>query len=99
MGQAIEVTGSTVLDETVLLDTDRNLSGMDGAGFESAEAAAAGSALPARLAEALFSADPSLIRVYVANNQVVARRAGGWDDAAVEAMAAEVGRFFVHYRD
>ena len=99
MGQTIEVIGSTVLDATVVLDTDRNLTGMDGAGFASAEAAAAGSALPARLAEALFSADPALIRVFVANNQVVAGREGGWDDAALESLSAEVARFFVHYRD
>jgi len=41
MGKPIEVAASTIVGDVLLLDTDRSITGQDGVGYESAEAAAA----------------------------------------------------------
>jgi len=99
MGKPIEVLTRVVLDDVAVFDTDRTITGMDGAGFASADAAAAGSGFPARLAASLFAADEALSYLFIAANQVVLQRREGWDEAGLDRAEAEVCRFFVHYRD
>ena len=97
MGKPIAVSGSTVVDQVLLLDTDRSITGQDGIGFDSPEAAAAAGTFPARLASRLFEGVAGVTHVFVASNQVVVGRRGGWDDAAAGAAAGIVSRFFVFY--
>jgi hypothetical protein len=94
MGQPIELT-SIVLGDVALFDTDRCITGQDGAGFTRDEAVE--DSFPARLAGRLFSADEALDHVFVGSNQVVVRRPSGWDDAALAAASAAIASFFVFY--
>ncbi|OFW67381.1 MAG: hypothetical protein A2Z12_06690 [Actinobacteria bacterium RBG_16_68_21] len=99
MGKPIEVLGSTVVDDVLLLDTDRSLTGQDGVGFDSSEIAAATPTFPGRLASRMFAADTGISHVFIASNQVVVGRRGGWDTAAAGATSAAVSGFFVFYAD
>ncbi|MFH1103832.1 MAG: hypothetical protein V1757_02655 [Actinomycetota bacterium] len=96
MGKPIAVSGSTVVGQVLLLDTDRSITGQDGIGFDSPGAAAAGT-FAARLASRLFEGVAGVTHVFVASNQVVVGRRGGWEDAAAGAAAEIVSRFFVFY--
>lgn len=96
MGQPIQITRSTVVGENLVLDTDRSVSGQDGAAFTSAEEAA-GDALPARLARRLFDEVPGVNHVFAASNLVVVGRDSGWDQEAVDRATTAVARFFVFY--
>jgi len=97
MGKPIAVVGSTVVDEVLMLDTDRSITGQDGAAFDSSEIAATTDTFPGRLASRMFDAVTGATHVYVASNQVVVARSGGWDAAAAESAADTVSRLFVVY--
>ena len=94
MGQPIELT-SIVLGDVAVFDGDRGITGQDGCGFTRAEAGADG--FPSRLAARMFEADPALDHVFVASSQVVARRSGGWDEAALDVASGVIRSFFVFY--
>ena len=98
MGQHIEVT-ATVIDDIVVLDTDRSLTGQDGAEYQTAAAAAADGTFPGVLATRLFEADDSVSNVFIASNAVVVRRAGGWEGGSVAATTGVVSDFFLFYPD
>ena len=94
MGQPMQVLSTTVIDEIALFATDRGVTGQDGASFTRGDE---GDGFPVRLAADVFAADEAVEHVFVASNQVVARRSGGWDDGRLEAIAAVITAFFVHY--
>lgn len=96
MGQPIQVD-ATRLDDVALFDTDRSITGQDGAGFGSAAEAEASHVFPGKLAARLFGADGSIDHVFVASNQVVARRSGGWSDDDVDAASRVISDFFLYY--
>ena len=96
MGQQIEVT-SQVVGESVIFDTDRSITGQDGAEFTSAAAAATADSFPNVLAQRLFVGDPTISGVFIASNVVTVTRPGGWDDAALATATRIVGDFFVFY--
>lgn len=96
MGQPIQVD-ATRLDDVVMFDTDRSITGQDGAGFASAAAANASDIFPGRLAARLFAADSAVDHVFVASNQVVVRRSGGWSDGDVDAASRVISDFFLYY--
>jgi hypothetical protein len=96
MGMAITVDSTRMVGEVAVFDTNRSVTGQDGAGFGDA-AAAAVETTPARLAARLFAGDPAVAHVFVASSQVVVRRRGGWDDAALAAALGVIAGFFVHY--
>jgi hypothetical protein len=96
MGQPIQVD-ATRLGDVVLFDTDRSITGQDGAGYGSAAAAEASDTFPAKLATRVFGADGSVDHVFVASNQVVVRRAGGWSDDAMDAVSRVISEFFLYY--
>ena len=98
MGQKIELRNATVLGDVLVIDTDRSITGQDGTSYDSVEAASDGS-FPADLATALFTGDDTVDHVFVASNQVVVKRAGGWDDGAVAGASKAVSEFFVFYAD
>jgi hypothetical protein len=95
MGQPIRLLSTVVAGDVAVFDTDRSVTGQDGAAFAPGTDPAGG--FPAALAARIFEADDRVGHVFVASNQVVARRESGWDDAAVEAVGAVITRFFVFY--
>ncbi len=97
MGMPITVRPPRTVGDVAVFDTDRSVTGQDGAGFPDAAAAALGDTAPARLAKRLFAWDPETEHVFVASSQVVVRRRGGWDDASRDGAAAVIAGFFVHY--
>lgn len=96
MGQAIEVR-ATVVDDVAIFSTDRSITGQDGVSYDSAEAAGDDGEFPGRLASRLYDKDDSLRSVFVASNQVVARREGGWDEEATAALSEVIEDFFLFY--
>jgi hypothetical protein len=98
MGQSITVDSRTV-DGFCVFSTDRSLTGQDGAGFESVEAAAADPGFPGRLAARLFEADDAVDHVWVASSDVIVRRVNGWDSGSVETAATTIGDLFRFYPD
>ena len=97
MGQRIDVD-STVIDGVILLDTDRSITGQDGTVYASAADAEGDTRFPGRLAARLFEMDGAVDNVFIASNQVVIRRKGGWDVDSAEAVTKAVEDFFVFYR-
>jgi hypothetical protein len=97
VGQRIEVIKATVMDDVLMLDTDRSLTGQDGVAYPSVDAAHADETFPGRLASRLFDSDRSLEHVFVGSNGVVVRRDGGWDDARLGAAFRVVSEFFLFY--
>lgn len=99
MGQRIQVEGTTVIGDSAIFATDRGLTGMDGMGFDGIEQARASDRFPAQLAARMFGEDDAARRVYVASNEVVVTRDGGWDEAAVAASGDVIETFFLFYGD
>ncbi len=99
MGQLIEVNATVIDGDVVMLDTDRSITGQDGTAYTSAAAAGADDRFPGRLAARIFAADAAVDHVFVGSNNVVVRRASGWDDAAVATVSGLVSQFFLHYAD
>jgi hypothetical protein len=97
VGQLINVA-SSVIDDIAVFDTDRSIAGQDGAAYDRAVDTDDGT-FPGELAGRLLAADPALDHVWVASNQVVARRPGGWDEAAVAAAEKVVAELFRFYDD
>ena len=95
MGQSIEVS-SQVIDDIVMFDTDRALTGQDGVSFSSSEEIS-DTEYPAELAKRLFADVPGIDHVFVASNQVVVRRPHGWDDDVVESAKQVIAGFFRFY--
>lgn len=96
MGQSIQVASTTVGD-VVIFDTDRSITGQDGVVFASADEADVGGEFPAQLAARIFAGDARIDHVFVASNQVVVRRPGGWDDTVRDQIDAVVSDFFLFY--
>ena len=97
MGQPIEVTFSTV-EDVLLITADRSITGQDGVAYGSAVAAEADPRFPGQLAGRLFASDHAIDHVYVASNQVVVRRLGGWDEEPIASATGIVEDFFLYYR-
>ena len=98
MGQRIEVIKATVMDEIVMIDTDRSITGQDGVAYPSRAEAEADTTFPGQLATRLFTADASTGSVFIGYNGVVISRNGGWDDASLQDAFQLVQDFFLHYR-
>jgi hypothetical protein len=96
MGQRIVVEQPVVVGDVVIFETDRSLTSMAGAGFESQQAAEDASGFAADLARRMYAADEALTQVYVYSNTIVARRDGGWDDG-LDAASRIVEEFFLYY--
>jgi hypothetical protein len=97
MGKPIVVARTTVVDDVLLVDTDRSITGQDGVGYDSVAFAAADESFPGRLAERIFQSIDGIGHVFIASNQAVIGRSGGWDEAAKAAAVDVVANFFVFY--
>ncbi|RPI21472.1 MAG: hypothetical protein EHM57_06575 [Actinobacteria bacterium] len=86
-----------MIGDTAIFATDRGLTGMNGMGFDGIEAAQESDRFPAQLAARVFAADDAVRRVYVASNEVVLTRAGGWDEAALATSGEVIETFFLFY--
>ncbi len=99
MGQLIAISSITVDGDVAAFHTDRSITGQDGVTFGSRDAAEAAGTFPGDLAVRLFDADAVISHIFVASNQVVVGRDGGWNDSSRDAAAGIVTRFFVFYAD
>jgi hypothetical protein len=97
MGQRIEVDGVTVIDTSIIVDTNRSLSGTDGEGYNNAQEAEGAATFPAKLAAELFETEPALSRVYVDQNAIVLTRNEAWPDDAVAGVRGVIEAFFLFY--
>lgn len=97
MGQRIEIESSTVVDDSVIVTTNRSLTGADGEGYSSSEHASDGSTFGAKLATDLFESDGGINRVYVASNVVVIQRVRQWKPKAIASASDVIKDFFLYY--
>lgn len=99
MGQPITVVSTTVEGDVAVFHTDRGITGQDGVAFASGDEAAESGSFPGDLSARLFASDDAVAHVFIASNQVVVGRKGGWDDGSLAAAAEIVTAFFVFYED
>lgn len=99
MGQLIEIDDARVVDTTMIVSTNRSLTGTDGEGYNAAEDAADVDTFGAMAAAELFASDGDLSRVYVESNVLVITRSAGWDDGATASAQKVIEDFFLFYRD
>ena len=97
MGQRIEIESSRIVDDSIIVTTNRSLTGADGEGYSSSDEASLSATFPAKLATDLFEADRDIARVYVASNVVVIKRPSGWAPDVVDGSTAVISDFFLHY--
>ena len=98
MGQRIEVVKATVMDEILMIDTDRSITGQDGVTYPSRSDAEADGTFPGQLATRLFGSDTAIAHVFVGSNGVVIKRPAGWDDATLGSAFQLVQDFFLYYQ-
>lgn len=99
MGQPITISGATVDGAVAAFHTDRSITGQDGVSFDSVDSASEAGSFPGELAGRLLGEVGGINHVFIASNQVVARRDGGWDDQSLGSARTIVEDFFVHYAD
>ena len=99
MGQRIEIEGTRVVDDSVIVTTNRGLTGTDGEGYTSREAAEESPTFAGGVAGRLFANDDAINRVFISSNVVVARRDGGWPENATATTSRVIEEFFLFYPD
>lgn len=97
MGQRIEIDGARVVDDSVIVSTNRSLTGTDSEGYDTAAETEGVDTFGAKVAAELFASDDSLTRVFVESNVVVLARGGGWDDTNVASATKVIEDFFLFY--
>ena len=97
MGQRIEIDDARVVDDTLIVSTNRSLTGTDGEGFDTVEDTEAVDTFGAQAAAELFGSDDAVARVYVASNVLVISRTGGWDDQSAISAQKVIEEFFLFY--
>ena len=95
MGQPIEVLGTTILGDVALIHSDRTITGQDGTVYSSRDDT--DDEFPGRLAAEIFDGVDGVTHVFIASNQVVVGRDGGWGHADMERVTGIVTDFFVFY--
>ena len=97
VGQRIEIDGTRTVDDSLIVSTNRSLTGVNGEGYESLESTEGVKSFGAKAANAVLASDEAITRVYVDSNVLVIRRDGGWDDASVESVSRVIEEFFLFY--
>lgn len=96
MGQTVEIRSVSEIDDVLLIDTDRSLTGQDGHEMTPDQP---GEAVPGLLASELFALDLGIDHVYVLQNTVSVRKPGGWDESSRAKVEEVTTRFLRHYDD
>ena len=99
MGQRIEIEGTRVVDDSVIVTTDRSLTGTDGEGYSTVEEAEASPTFGGGVAGRLLADDDAINRVFVSSNVLVVQRDGGWTDEATASTSKVIEEFFLFYPD
>lgn len=99
MGQPIAVTSTMLVEDVAMFATDRAVTGQNGASFSDEESAESAGSFPGSLAARLLAGDEAVEHVFVASNQIVARRRDGWDEPSLTRAAETITEFFVFYTD
>lgn len=97
MGQTIQINRTAVIDQVLVVDTDRSIAGQDGEAFSGRESARSQSTFPARLAVRLFESDEAIDHVFVMSNTVSVRRLPAWSEGDVKKATQVVADFFRFY--
>jgi len=97
MGQRIEIESSRVIETSVIVTTNRSLTGTDGEGFDSTDQASDADSFAAKLAVDLFESDDDIDRVFVTSNVLIIGRAQGWSEAATDRANGVISEFFLYY--
>ena len=99
MGQTIEILDTTVIDQVLVIDTDRSLAGQDGEAFTTTPSLDGDGqpSFPARLAARIFERLDGIDHVFVMSNAVSVRRPGGWSDEQIATATRLVSEFFRFY--
>ena len=97
MGQRIEIDGTRTVDDSLIVSTNRSLTGVNGEGYETEESTEGVNSFGAQAAREVLASDDAINRVYVDSNVLVIRRTEGWDDDSVEAVSKVVEEFFLFY--
>lgn len=97
MGQRIEVESIRLVDDAIVVSTNRSLTGTDGEGFNSFADTEGVDTFSSRLAAELFEADGGLERVWVSSNVVVVKRPDGWSDESSGSTSKVIEDFFLFY--
>ena len=97
MGQRIEIDGTRTVDDSLIVSTNRSLTGVNGEGYETRESTEGVSSFGARAARDVLASDEAINRGYVDSNVLVSRRNGGWDTESVDAVSKVVEEFFLYY--
>ena len=97
VGQRIEIDGTRLVDDSLIVSTNRSLTGVNGEGYESLESTAGVKSFGAKAANAVLTSDSAIARVYVDSNVLVITRDGGWDDDAVASVSKVIEDFFLFY--
>ncbi|MGI9584831.1 MAG: hypothetical protein ACR2N7_04510 [Acidimicrobiia bacterium] len=97
MGQRIVIDNTVVVDDSIIVSTDRSLTGTDGEGFASAAEAGEATTFGGKIAVDLFESDDAIERVFVSSNVIVAKRSSGWDESASATTEKVIEEFFLFY--
>jgi endonuclease/exonuclease/phosphatase family metal-dependent hydrolase len=97
VGQTIQINRTVVVDQVLVIDTDRSIAGQDGEAFSGRESARTQSTFPARLAVRLFESDEAIDHVFVMSNTVSVRRLPVWSESDVKSATQVVADFFRFY--
>lgn len=96
MGQNVEIKESVTMGDVLLIDTDRSFTGQDG---HVLTPDGEGHGVPGLLATRLFGLGIGIDHIYVLQNTITVRRAGGWDEESADQVARATESFLRFYPD
>lgn len=97
MGQRIEIAATRFVDDSIIVSTDRSLTGTDGEGFDTPEETSTSGSFASQLAAEIFGADADVSRVFVSSNVVVVKRQSSWSKDAAASVERVIEEFFLFY--
>jgi len=97
VGQRIEIDDARVVDSSLIVSTNRSLTGTDGEGYDAADDTTDVDTFGAKASAELFSSDEGISRIYVESNVLVITRSDGWDDATAASAQKVIEDFFLFY--
>lgn len=96
MGQTVVIRDVVDLGDSLLVDTDRSFTGQDG---QAMTPTSPGIEVPGALAQELFALGIGIDHVFVLQNTISVRRAGGWDQSSIDQVRETTSGFLRFYED